>query len=81
MRSFYWMALLPALAAAPVQSETKPPAEKPKPKLVCFSERPTGSHIRKRTCMTEAAHEERRRADQDAARRMKDKIKPLDSSK
>ena len=63
------LALAPALALA-----TDPPPRKPAPakdKVVCSSERSTGSHLRRRTCQTEAQREARRQQDQEAMERMK----------
>ena len=74
----YWIVPLLALAATQVQAEAKPTAAAgAKPKLVCFAEPETGSHLRKRTCMTEAQYAERRKRDQEAMSRMKGTTRPL----
>lgn len=45
-------------------------ASAPKPgkdeRLVCFAQKTTGSHLRKRICMTPEEQERRRKADQEA---------------
>lgn len=73
MTRLRWGAALLALAAAHAEAAGTPakPAESDKPRLVCFSDAPTGSHLRKRTCMTQADYEERRKRDKEAMERMK----------
>lgn len=75
-------ALLALVAAqAGAADKAKPAgADDEKPRLVCFSERATGSHLRKRICMTEEQMAERRKRDQETMARMKGKPKALDSS-
>lgn len=64
-----------ALAAAlPARAEQPTPAEpevKPNGRIVCFTEPITGSHMRKRVCMTEEERERRRAEDQEALRKFK----------
>jgi hypothetical protein len=62
-------ALLPAQAEQ--QPASKAPAAKSSGRLVCFTEPVTGSHMRKRVCMTEEERAQRRAEDQEAARRFK----------
>ena len=62
----------PGPARAP---QAQPPSQ---PRLVCTSERVTGSHIRKRTCVTEEEAEERRKSDREAMERMKGPVQPND---
>ena len=75
MKKTYW--LLPAFALAALQAHAAPPAPKPapvagdKPSLVCFIAPSTGSHIKKKVCMTEAEHAARKAADQDAMMKLK----------
>lgn len=67
-------ALLLALAPALAFAADPPPPRKPAPakdKVVCSSERSTGSHLRRRSCQTEAQREARRKQDQEAMERMK----------
>ena len=66
------LAALLAFAVAPALAATPPPAKPPasKAKLVCNSERSTGSHLRRRTCQTEAQREDRRKQDQETMERM-----------
>lgn len=63
-----------AFTAASSAAETGA-ASAPKPakdeRLVCFAEKTTGSHLRKRICMTETEREARRKADQDAMRNVR----------
>lgn len=40
-------------------------------RMVCFSERQTGSNLRKKICMTEAERERRRKEDQEALANLK----------
>jgi len=75
----YWMSALLALAAGAAQAEAASkaaPATQAKPKLVCFSEPNTGSHIRKRTCITEEEAAARRKRDQEAMANMRQKTAP-----
>jgi hypothetical protein len=68
------LAALLAFAFAPALAADPPPPAKPtapKAKVVCSSERSTGSHLRRRTCQTEAQREERRKQDQEAMERLK----------
>jgi len=76
MGLLFALALAPAHAAEPAAAGT--PAAKPR--MVCASERSTGSHIRRRTCMTEAQQEERRKRDQEALERMKGPVQPNNAS-
>jgi len=56
-------------------------AEQPKPadgsqpgtdeRLVCFAEKTTGSHLRKRICMTPEEREQRRKEDQEAVNKLR----------
>lgn len=56
--------LLPA-AGAYATGERDPGSER-----VCFAEKTTGSHIRKRVCMTKAEREKRMRENQEAMKRL-----------
>lgn len=69
------IAALLALACAPALAETKPASKKSweKTPQVCFTEPATGSHIRKRTCMSEKEYEARRKRDQEAMSNLRDK--------
>lgn len=61
-------------AARPAASAAVPASgEKP----VCTYEMQTGSHLRKKVCMTEAQREERRRLDEDRMRNLHDRTEPL----
>lgn len=79
MTRLHWCgAALLALAAAQAgAADTPAKAEKSKPRLVCFSDAPTGSHIRKRTCVTEEEYEARRKRDQEAMKQMKPIERPV----
>lgn len=59
---------LAAAAPSAKKPDTPPPAD-PREQVVCFTEPATGSHIRKRTCMTQAERERRRQADQEAMKK------------
>lgn len=59
--------LLPA--ATPAPAERTPATEGSQ--LVCFTQPATGSHIKKRVCMTEKELAERKRQDQEAIARLK----------
>ena len=65
-----WLVPFLLLAAVSVQAAEAKPAAKPQPdsksNLVCFSEKVTGSNLRKRLCMTEQERELRRQQDQEA---------------
>ena len=77
-----WTGLVLALALAPACAAAKeaPPAAE-KPQLVCTKERTTGSNLRKRVCMTQAQHEERRKHDQEAMSRLRDRPEPLPATR
>jgi hypothetical protein len=69
--------LLPLLTLAAAQAWAGPPAA-PKDaagsenaRTTCFVEATTGSHIKKRVCMTEAEYAARKKADQEAMMKMK----------
>lgn len=72
----YWISALLALAAAAAHAESAPQAAQAKSKLVCFNEPSTGSHIRKRTCVTEAEAAARRKRDQEQMATMRQKTAP-----
>lgn len=63
------MSMILAFTAAASAAETGE-APSPKPgtdeRLVCFAQKTTGSHLRKRICMTPEEQEQRRKADQEA---------------
>jgi len=61
-------AMLPASAEPPAAPA---PEAKSSGRLVCFTEPVTGSHMRKRICMTEEERERRRAEDQEALRKFK----------
>ena len=84
MKTSYLVPFL-LLAAVSVQAAETKPAAKPeatsqaKKKLVCFTEAATGSHLRKRTCMTEAERDERQKKDREAMERINARPKPTTS--
>lgn len=82
MSRLRWVAALLVLAAAHVGAAEKPAktAAPSKPRLVCLSDAPTGSHLRKRTCMTHEDYEARRKRDQEAMERMKPVERPVHRS-
>ena len=51
------LGLSPAIAA---EAPAAPAGPAPKAKVVCTSDRSTGSHLRRRTCQTEAQRDARR---------------------
>jgi len=61
-------AAVPAHAAEPASAA---PQSKSSGRLVCFTEPVTGSHMRKRICMTEEERDRRRAEDQEALRKFK----------
>ena len=64
--------LAAALPAGAEQPAAAPEANKPSSgRLVCFTEPVTGSHMRKRICMTEEERDRRRAEDQEALRKFK----------
>lgn len=66
------MATLAALAAGAAHAESAPKAAAAeKPRLVCYSDPATGSHIKKRTCVTEQEYEARKKRDQEVMGNMK----------
>jgi len=69
--------LIPALLAlAAVSADAAAPTAKapqPKERLVCTQDAATGSHIKRRTCMTESERKERQRRDQERVRREQDR--------
>lgn len=69
------MAVL-VLAAPSAGAGADPAPKADKPEVICVKEAETGSHIRRRTCMTRAQHEERRKRDQEAMERMKGPVQP-----
>lgn len=75
------IALLLAVAATPLLAASdkaaKDPAEPSKPQMVCFTDAPTGSHLRKRTCVTQEEAEARRKRDQEAMERLHSSPQPL----
>jgi hypothetical protein len=75
----FWMGVVLALALAPAYAESTE-AKADKPRVVCTKERTTGSNLRKRTCMTQAQSEERRKRDQEAMERMRSTPRPNDVS-
>ena len=71
-----WLVPFLLLATVSVQAADTKPAAKPESggdnsKLVCFIEPKTGSHIKKRVCMTEAERETRMKQDQDAMTKLR----------
>jgi predicted secreted protein len=64
------LAAVSADAAAPTAKAKAPP---PKERLVCTQDATTGSHIKRRTCMTESERKERQRRDQERVRREQDR--------
>ena len=74
-----WALPLLVLAWAQVRAEAPAPKkswEKQSP-LVCVTEPATGSHIRKRTCMTQEELEARRKRDQEAMSNLRDRPEAL----
>jgi hypothetical protein len=65
---------LAAAAAGPALAETKKaaPAERPDD-IVCTYEQSTGSHIKKRTCMTRGQRAERAQRDREMLDRVQDR--------
>ena len=64
--------LAAALPAGANEQPAAAPAAKPSSgRLVCFTEPVTGSHMRKRVCMTEEERDRRRTEDQEALRKFK----------
>jgi predicted secreted protein len=63
------LAAVSANAAAPVAKAPPPKKER----LVCTQDAATGSHIKRRTCMTESERKERQRRDQERVRREQDR--------
>jgi hypothetical protein len=59
-----------AAGAADAAAKTPPPA---KDKLVCTYQASTGSHIKRRLCMTESERKDRQRRDQERARQAQDR--------
>lgn len=57
-------------AEAPASSEKTATGDKVPAKLVCFLEPTTGSHLKKRVCMTEEERARQREAAQTAAERI-----------
>ena len=68
--------MLPATAATPAKSGK---AQASGDSLICTREASTGSHLRKRSCTTRAQREERRAQDREAAQRLREQPKALDS--
>lgn len=64
-----------ALGVASVAQAAEPKAKEEKvssgSNVVCFAEKVTGSHLKKRICMTEAERERMRKEDQEAMGRMR----------
>jgi hypothetical protein len=58
-------------AAEPAKSAKSASASKGQSDRVCFAEKTTGSHLRRRICMTREEQERRRVADQQAVQRMR----------
>lgn len=56
-----------AAAEAPAKADSADDANQ----MVCFVEPSTGSHIKKRVCMSEADYAARKKADQEAMMKMK----------
>ena len=63
------MAYAAVSAAADPGAAAGPKAKDPR--LVCFAEKTTGSHLRKRICVTPEELERRRQADQEAIRKLR----------
>ena len=80
MKAVWTLVLVLACTRAHAETEAAPKKPEAQPPLVCVTEPATGSHIRKRTCMTEEQHAERRKRDQEAMAKMKGQSKALDAS-
>lgn len=66
MKAYWLVPLLLFAAQAHAEGKSQEPAAKPK--MVCYSDPATGSHIKKKICVTEAQDAARRKADQEAMR-------------
>ena len=77
MKNPTWVLPLLLLAAmqAPAADNKAPAAKARKPRMVCTDAPATGSHISRRSCVTEEQAEERRRRDQDEMARMKPAVR------
>jgi hypothetical protein len=65
------------LLAGPLLAEEPPKAQPaPEDRLVCELEASTGSHIKRRVCMTESQRKARREADQQQMQRMRPEPRP-----
>ena len=65
---------LATVAGGAVAVAAEPPAKpEAKEKLICDYQMETGSHIKRRTCMTESARKERQRHDQERAEQMQNR--------
>ena len=60
-----------AVSAAADPGTAVGPNVKNDERLVCFAEKKTGSHLRKRICVTPEEMEQRRKADQEAMRNLR----------
>lgn len=76
MKQSGWALPLLLLAAMQAPAADKAPDKPKKPRMVCTDAPATGSHIRRRSCVTEEQAEERRRRDQDEMARMKPAVRP-----
>jgi hypothetical protein len=67
MRLRYWTLTLVMLAMAQARAEEpRATSASDEARTVCFVQPTTGSHIKKRVCMTAKEYEARRKADQEA---------------
>lgn len=65
------MAYAGVSAAATEPGAAAGPNAQKSERLVCFAEKTTGSHLRKRICLTPEEMEQRRKADQEAMRNLR----------
>ena len=73
------LALLVALPATAAQPAKAPAVKGSSSEIVCTRESSTGSHLRKLNCMTRSQQAERRAQDRDAAQRLKEQPRAMDS--
>ena len=64
---------LAALLAGPVAANERPAKAPAKERVICTYDTATGSHLRKKVCMTESERKARQLADQQRARELQNR--------